>query len=34
LQVLRFNTPDEARTAYFARLGELGARGYLDATAE
>jgi hypothetical protein len=34
LQVLRFNSPDEARGAYFARLGELGARGYLDATTE
>jgi predicted DNA-binding WGR domain protein len=34
LQVLRFNTPDEARAAYFARLAELGARGYLDATVE
>jgi hypothetical protein len=34
LQVLRFNTPDDARAAYFARVGELGARGYLDATAE
>jgi hypothetical protein len=34
MQVLRFNSPDEARGAYFARLGELGARGYLDATAE
>jgi hypothetical protein len=34
LQVLRFNTPDEARAAYFVRLGELGTRGYLDATAE
>ncbi|HKI38517.1 MAG TPA: SWIM zinc finger family protein [Gemmataceae bacterium] len=34
LQVLRFNTADEARAAYFARLGDLGARGYLDATAE
>jgi hypothetical protein len=34
LQVLRFNTPDDARAAYFARIGELGARGYLDATAE
>jgi hypothetical protein len=33
LQTLRFNTPDEARAAYFARLDELGARGYLDATA-
>jgi hypothetical protein len=34
LQVLRFNTADEARAAYFKRLGDLGARGYLDATAE
>ncbi len=34
LQVLRFNTPDDARGAYFARIGELGARGYLDATTE
>jgi hypothetical protein len=34
LQVLRFNTADDARAAYFARVGELGASGYLDATAE
>jgi predicted DNA-binding WGR domain protein len=34
LQVLRFNTADDAREAYFARIGDLGARGYLDATAE
>jgi predicted DNA-binding WGR domain protein len=34
LQVLRFNSDDDARTAYFARIGDLGARGYLDATAE
>src|SRR5262249_3094809 len=32
-QMIRFNTPDEARAAYFARIDELGARGYLDATA-
>jgi SWIM zinc finger len=34
LQVLRFNTADDARTAYFARLADLGAHGFLDATAE
>ena len=34
LQVLRFNTPDEARADYFSRIGDFGARGYLDATAE
>jgi hypothetical protein len=34
LQVLRFNNDDDARAAYYARLGDLGARGYLDATAE
>jgi hypothetical protein len=34
LQVLHFNTGDDARAAYFARLGDLGARGFLDATAE
>jgi hypothetical protein len=34
LQVLRFNTPDDARAAYFARLGDLDHRGFLDATAE
>src|SRR5262249_16244425 len=34
LQVVRFNTADDAREAYFARVGDLGARGFLDATAE
>jgi hypothetical protein len=34
LQVLRFNTADEARDAYFSRIGELTASGFLDATAE
>jgi predicted DNA-binding WGR domain protein len=33
LQTLKFNSLDEARGAYFARLDELDARGYLDATA-
>jgi predicted DNA-binding WGR domain protein len=33
LQTLRFNSVDEARTAYFARVEDLSARGYLDATA-
>jgi hypothetical protein len=33
LQTLRFNTPEEARAAYFARIDDLDARGYLDATA-
>jgi hypothetical protein len=33
LQVLRFNSLDEARAAYFARIEKLHARGYLDATA-
>ncbi|MBL8795312.1 MAG: SWIM zinc finger family protein, partial [Planctomycetia bacterium] len=32
LQTLQYNTVDEARTAYFARIAELDARGYLDAT--
>jgi hypothetical protein len=32
-QMLKFNTVDEARAAYFARIDELDARGYLDATA-
>jgi uncharacterized Zn finger protein len=32
LQVLRFNSADEARAAYFARVAEYGARGFLDAT--
>jgi hypothetical protein len=34
LQVLRFNNADDARAAYFARLGDLDTRGFLDATAE
>lgn len=34
LQTLRFNTVDEARLAYFNRVTELDAKGYLDATAE
>ena len=34
VQVLRFNTADEARAAYFGRVNELAAGGYLDATAE
>jgi hypothetical protein len=34
LQVLRFNTTDEARAAYFAKIGGLSDQGYLDATAE
>jgi predicted DNA-binding WGR domain protein len=34
MQMLRFNTPDEAREAYFARIDSLGRQGYLDATAE
>ncbi|WP_406694961.1 SWIM zinc finger family protein [Singulisphaera sp. Ch08] len=33
LQTLTFDTLDEARTAYLARIGELDARGFLDATA-
>jgi hypothetical protein len=33
LQVLRFNSADEARAAYFTRVQEFGARGFLDATA-
>jgi predicted DNA-binding WGR domain protein len=33
LQVLRFNSAEEARAAYFARIGEYASRGYLDATA-
>src|SRR5262249_61879130 len=32
-QTLRFNTPDEARAAYFARIDELNDQGYLDASA-
>ena len=33
LQVLRFNSADEARTAYFDRVQSYDARGFLDATA-
>jgi predicted DNA-binding WGR domain protein len=33
LQSLSFNTVDEARGAYLARLADLDARGFLDATA-
>jgi hypothetical protein len=33
LQTLRFNTLEEARAAYHARIEQLGTRGYLDATA-
>jgi hypothetical protein len=32
LQVLQFNTPDEAREAYFAQVDQLSVHGYLDAT--
>ena len=34
LQTLRFNSDDDARRAYFAKLAELDAKGYLDAIAE
>ena len=34
LQTLRFNTDADARAAYFARLADLDAKGYLDAIAE
>ncbi len=34
VQALRFNTEADARSAYFTRLAELDARGYLDAIAE
>jgi predicted DNA-binding WGR domain protein len=34
LQSLKFNTEAEARAAYFERLTELDAKGYLDAVAE
>jgi len=33
LQVLRFNSADEARATYFERIRDLDARGFLDATA-
>ena len=32
MQKLRFDTIDDARAAYFARLGDLAQKGYLDAT--
>jgi hypothetical protein len=32
LQKLRFDSIDDARAAYFARLADLSAKGYLDAT--
>lgn len=34
LQTLRFNTDTDARRAYFAKLADLDAKGYLDAIAE
>ena len=34
LQTLTFNTADDARAAYFARVDDLDARGFLDATRE
>jgi hypothetical protein len=34
LQTMRFNTEDDARRAYFARLADLDAKGYLDAVAD
>lgn len=34
VQALRFNTEVDARSAYFTRLAELDAKGYLDAVAE
>ena len=34
LQTLRFNTEAAARGAYFEKLADLDARGYLDAVAE
>ena len=32
VQRVRFDDPDDARSAYFTRLEELAAKGYLDAT--
>ena len=32
LQQLRFDTIDDARAAYFSRLADLSAKGFLDAT--
>ena len=34
LQTMRFNADADARAAYFAKLAELDAKGYLDAIAE
>ena len=34
LQTLRSNTEGDARAAYFTKLAELDAKGYLDAIAE
>jgi SWIM zinc finger len=34
LQTMRFNVDTDARAAYFAKLAELDAKGYLDAIAE
>ena len=34
LQTMRFNTEGDARAAYFAKLADLDAKGYLDAIAE
>jgi hypothetical protein len=34
LQTLRFNSEADARSAYFTKLADLDARGYLDAIAE
>lgn len=34
VQSLRFNSEADARSAYFARLVDLGSKGYLDAIAE
>ena len=33
VQTLRFNTPEDAREAYFRRVEEMERKGYLDATA-
>ena len=32
MQKLRFDSPADARSAYFARLDDLARKGYLDAT--
>ncbi len=33
VQTLQYNSPDEARAAYFSRVAQLDAKGFLDATA-